>query len=113
MRIGILLVLIMLVACSSNKTSMQKISEDELSLEQYYYSSTKESLENLHKKLAAEGYHVSENISYEHEGKTEWSFYSTKEVKRSEISQEDMKAENNSKQFEVNYDGHGFSVEDE
>lgn len=61
--------------------------------------------------LASEGYKVSEQISYEHNGQKEWSIYSTKEVSRNEISQEDTKSENYAKQYEVNYDGHGFSLE--
>lgn len=112
MRIGILLIIMTLAACSSNKNSVQMLSEGEVLLEQYFNSQSKEALEKLHKKLATEGYQVSEQISYEHEGKTEWSFYSTEEVKRSEISQEDEKAEKNANQFEVNYDGHGFSLAD-
>lgn len=112
MRIGILIVLILLAGCSGNYNSMQKTSEDKVSLEQYFYFQSEEQLKKLQEKLTTEGYQVSEQISYEHNGKTEWSFYSTKEVNRNEISQEDVKAENHAKQFEVNYDGHGFSLED-
>jgi hypothetical protein len=38
MSIEILLVLIMLFACSSKNNSLQKLSEDGVSLEQYFYS---------------------------------------------------------------------------
>ncbi|WP_219838250.1 hypothetical protein [Paenibacillus sp. R14(2021)] len=38
------------------------MSEDEVSLEQYFYSQSKEALDKLHKKLAAEGYQVSEQF---------------------------------------------------
>jgi hypothetical protein len=113
MRIGILFVLILLAGCTGNINSfgVQKSNEDKISLEQYFYSESEEKLNKLHERLVAEGYKVSEQISYKHNGKTEWSFYSIKEVSRHEISNEDLKSENYAKQFEVKYDGHGFSLE--
>jgi hypothetical protein len=112
MRLVIIIILVILIGCS-NDTTIEKLSkgfEEKVSLEQYFYSESEENLKKLREKLVSDGYTVSKEEYYELDGKKEWSFYSTKEISKNQVASEDLKSEKYANQFEVNYDGHGFSL---
>lgn len=110
-RYVLLLAFILAAGCSNQTNTIQKNSSSTIALEQYYFSGIEERINQLSTKLLADGYKVSTPISYEHEGSTEYSVYSTKEVTRGQIAVEDQKAERYADEFDVGYDGNGFALE--
>jgi len=108
--ISILLVCVsILTGCKENSGSQS--ADDKIVIEQYFYSNNEDELKKLANKLRIDGYQINDYKSYEHEGKTEWYFYSSKEVKTAEIDAEDRKSEKYAEEFNVGYDGHGFQID--
>ncbi|MCV4230529.1 ribonuclease E inhibitor RraB [Virgibacillus sp. LDC1] len=101
--------LIILSGCKAEKTNIK--SNKPMIIEQYFYSTEEEELKKLADKLITEGYQINDFRSYEHEGKNEWYFYSSKEINEDEINNEDIKSEKYAKEYSVGYDGHGFPIE--
>jgi|GEM_PF-4926239 hypothetical protein len=110
-RYIILLALILLAGCSEQAAPPANDNNSTAALEQYYFSGIEERIDQLREKLLADGYKVSDKVSYDHEGSEEFSIYSSKEILRGQIAVEDQKAARYADQFDVGYDGNGFSLE--
>jgi sialic acid synthase SpsE len=109
-RYVLLLAFVLVAGCSNQTNAIQKNSSSTIALEQYYFSGIVERINQLGAKLLADGYKVSAPVSYEHEGSTEYSIYSTKEIPRGQIAVEDQKAERYADEFDVGYDGNGVAL---
>jgi len=112
-RLFVLLMLGCLLIFSScaQPASLSRQDEGNLTIEQYFYSKNEAALRKLSDKLKTEGYSVNDFKSYELDGKTEWYFYSAKEITQSQIAGEDSKSEQYAAEFGVDYDGHGSPLE--
>lgn len=110
-RYVLLLVFVLVAGCSNQTNTIQKNSSSTIALEQYYFSGIVERINQLSAKLLADGYKVSAPVSYEHEGSTEYSIYATKEIPKGQIAVEDQKAARYADEFDVGYDGNGFTLE--
>lgn len=111
-NILIIILLCCVTGCHNNTKKENSISHlnSKMVLEQYFYSSSEEDLRELSTKLRNEGYVINDFKSYELNGETEWSFYSSKEVTEGEVNKEDVMSEKYAKEFSVGYDGHGFPL---
>jgi hypothetical protein len=105
----ILIFSIMIAGCDSNPTYTH--NDSKLILEQYFYSENEANLKKLAETLETEGYSINDYRSYELRGRTEWYFYSSKEITEGEIYVEDAKSEKYAEEYNVGYDGHGFPLE--
>lgn len=104
------IMIFLLIGCSKPDSLTAK-QEEKLVIEQYFYSQNEEPLKKLAEKLKLAGYQINDFKSYELEGTREWYFYSSKEINNNEIDEEDLKSEQYAKDYNVKYDGHGFSIE--
>lgn len=101
---------LLLIGCSKPDSLTTK-QEDKLVIEQYFYSQDEEPLKKLAEKMKLEGCKINDFKSYELEGIEEWYFYSSKEINKNEIDEEDLKSEQYAKEYNVKYDGHGFPLD--
>lgn len=110
-QILILLVCSLAISSCAQPDPTNPSSDEKLTLEQYFYSENEESLRKLSEWLKLEGYGINDFRSYELDGKTEWYFYSSKEVTQDEIGDEDTQSQQYAEEFGVGYDGHGFPLD--